>query len=159
MRRRFSVGTLQCVIVVVTGPSAAGKTTWCRRHHWDDVIPEYVPTGREPDDAGPVTRAAFWCQVKCSRWGAAVRREQVSGLAVCDDDPLKLHYVWSLVRLGLAAPQQWHQEVEANREAVAGKLLGLPTWCWCPFLRRTSCGGAGRRTPRVGVGTSNGMFG
>lgn len=111
--------------MVVTGPSAAGKTTWCRRHHPDDLIPEYAPTGQEPGDVDPAAQAAFWCEVNCSRWGAAVRREQASGLAVCDDDPLKLHYVWSLVRLGVADPQRWHQEVAANREAVARRRLGF----------------------------------
>jgi GTPase SAR1 family protein len=33
------------VIVVVTGPSAAGKTTWCRRHFPDRTVPDrYDPT-------------------------------------------------------------------------------------------------------------------
>jgi hypothetical protein len=94
-------------------------------HHRDDLIPEYAPVGHEPGDDDPVAEAAFWCEVNCARWGAALRREQTSGVAVCDDDPLKLHYVWSLVRLGLADQQRWHHEVAVNREAVGRRRLGF----------------------------------
>jgi len=113
------------VIVVVTGPSAAGKTTWCQRHHPRDTIPEYVPTGREPNDADPVVQANFWCEANCARWEAAVRRERVSDLAVCDDDPLKLHYGWSLARIGASDSRRWRHEVAANREAVARRRMGF----------------------------------
>jgi hypothetical protein len=113
------------VIVVVTGPSAAGKTTWCQRWHPGDLIPEYAPTGHEPRDDDPVVQAAFWCEVDCARWDQAVERERVSGLAVCDDDPLKLHYPWSLARVGLADPRLWRGHLAAHRDAVANGRLGL----------------------------------
>ncbi len=42
------------MIVVVTGPSASGKTTGCRRHAPAGMIPEYTPTGaRREDHARP----------------------------------------------------------------------------------------------------------
>jgi hypothetical protein len=113
------------VIVVVTGPSAAGKTTWCRRHYPGELIPEYAPTGMEPDDSDPAAQAGYWSDVNCRRWRQATRRERAVGLAVCDDDPMKLHYCWSLVRIGAASPRRWAHEVAANRAAVTEGRLGF----------------------------------
>ena len=42
-----------------------------------------------------------------------------------DDDPMKLHYGWSLMRIGAASPQRWAHEVEANRAAVTEGRLGF----------------------------------
>ncbi len=111
--------------MAVTGPSASGKTTWCRRHHLDDVVGEYSPTAAEPVDADMATQAAFWCEVSCRRWQEAADRERASGLAVCDDDPLKLHYSWSLVRVGEASRQLWIHEVAVHRAAIAAGRLGF----------------------------------
>src|SRR6478735_5328390 len=36
------------VIVAVEGPSAAGKSTWCRATS-EQFVAEYTPTGEEPD--------------------------------------------------------------------------------------------------------------
>ncbi|MEV6929313.1 hypothetical protein AB0M46_33150 [Dactylosporangium sp. NPDC051485] len=113
------------MIVAVTGPSAAGKTTWCRRHHAENLVAEYAPTGAEPNDGDLPAQAAFWCAVNCRRWQAVIERERASGLAVCDDDPLKLHYSWSLVRIGAASPELWASEVAANRAAIAAGRLGF----------------------------------
>jgi hypothetical protein len=84
-----------------------------------------VPTGREPDDADPIVQANFWCEVNCARWDAVVRRERESGLAVCDDDPVKLHYGWSLARIGASDSRRWRHEVTAHREAVARRRAGF----------------------------------
>jgi hypothetical protein len=113
------------LIAVVTGPSAAGKSTWCRVHHPGDTIEEYAPTGAEPGPDDPIAGAAYWCAASSARWAAAVDREAVSGLAVCDDDPLKLHYSWSLWQIGEAGRAQWAAEVAAHRAAVAGRRLGF----------------------------------
>jgi hypothetical protein len=118
-------GILRNVIVVVSGPSASGKTTWCREHHAGETIPECVLTGRVPGDDDPGAQAAFFRDVNCARWGAAFERERVSGLAVCDDDPMKLHYGWSLVRVGAADPQRWFRELALSREAVSLRRLGF----------------------------------
>jgi hypothetical protein len=37
---------------------------------------------------------------------AARAMERSSGIAVCDTDPLKLHYVWSLGQIGVASNAQ-----------------------------------------------------
>ncbi|WP_433218488.1 hypothetical protein ACQP00_12620 [Dactylosporangium sp. CS-047395] len=113
------------MIVAVTGPSAAGKTTWCREHHPTDTVPEYVPTGEALPGPDPAEQAAFWCAVNARRWSQALHRERASGLAVCDDDPLKLHYSWSLARIGELSRQHWQAEVDVHRRAVAESRLGF----------------------------------
>jgi hypothetical protein len=113
------------MIVVVTGPSAAGKTTWCRRHFPADTVPEYVPGSDELPGPDPGEQAMFWCEVNSRRWLRALHQEQSSGLAVCDDDPLKLHYSWSLARIGELSWRHWQAEVDVHRLAVAAGKLGF----------------------------------
>ncbi|MEU4561796.1 hypothetical protein AB0F72_25720 [Actinoplanes sp. NPDC023936] len=113
------------MIVVVTGPSAAGKTTWCRRHFPADTVPEHVPSPEDLPGPDPADQAAFWCEVSNRRWLRAERHERRSGLAVCDDDPLKLHYTWSLARIGALSWRHWQAEVDAHRGAVAAGRLGF----------------------------------
>lgn len=82
------IGDDDVMIVAVEGLSAAGKTTWCRRHAVDFVA-EYVPTGTEPDGTDLAAQAAYWVAINSQRWDNARRLEQQTGLAVCDSDPLK----------------------------------------------------------------------
>ncbi|GIE98114.1 hypothetical protein [Paractinoplanes rishiriensis] len=113
------------MIVVVTGPSAAGKTTWCQRLFPDDTVPECPPPPGQPSGIDPAETAAFWCEHDTRRWRHAVRREAAGGFAICDDDPMKLHYSWSMARLGALPPGHWRHEVDARREAMAAGRLGL----------------------------------
>lgn len=62
------------VIVAVEGPSAAGKTTWCRKQPWP-VVAEYVPTGGEPDGSDQDRQAAYWVEVNSGRWQQALELE------------------------------------------------------------------------------------
>ena len=112
------------VIVAVEGLSAAGKTTWCRRHAVDFVA-EYVPTGTEPDGTDLAAQAVYWVAVNSQRWDNARRLEQHTGLAVCDSDPLKLHYSWCLSRIGTAPPERFERELAQVRRAFAAGTLGL----------------------------------
>lgn len=113
------------MIVAVEGPSAAGKTTWCARHGGDAIVPEYVPTGREPDDADPDAQADYWAEVNMGRWAAARSVECATGVAVCDSDPLKLHYSWCLARIGAGSVQRWESELHAARRAFEADRLGF----------------------------------
>lgn len=81
------------MIVAVEGPSAAGKTTWCRTHA-AQFVPEYMPTGAGPDGSTPDVQADYWVKINSGRWAEAVELERSTGLAICDSDPLKLHYSW-----------------------------------------------------------------
>ena len=114
------------MIVVVEGISASGKTTWCRKHASGFTIPE---TGRR-DDAPNATlnaeaAARFWVEQGEHRWQAARVIERARGVAVCDTDPIKLHYIWSLRRIGAVAERAWQAEHIATRDAIVDGRIGF----------------------------------
>ncbi|WP_460418856.1 hypothetical protein [Pseudomonas sp. microsymbiont 2] len=114
------------MIVVVEGISASGKTTWCARHGGEHVIGENGRFDNVPERAtDPVGAARFWAQRNVDRWQAALAMESASALAVCDSDPLKLHYIWTLWRIGEAREQDWHAELHATRETIAQGRIGF----------------------------------
>jgi hypothetical protein len=61
----------------------------------------------------------------CGRWQQALAAAKSMGLAVCDTDPFKLHYTWSLWRLGAVEEAEWKLAAEANRAAFAQQRLGI----------------------------------
>lgn len=111
------------MIVVAEGPSAAGKTTWCRRHA-DRFVGEYSPTGDEPDASRPVERADFWVALNSRRWSGALDIER-AGIAICDGDPLKLHFSWTLARAGIGRVDDFEVERDAARRAISVGALGI----------------------------------
>jgi hypothetical protein len=112
------------VIVAVEGPSAAGKTTWCGQQPWPAVA-EYAPTGKEPDGTDEDQQAAYWVQVNCGRWRQALQLEKEHRVVLCDSDPLKLHYSWSLARVGAAPWSRFRHELRYVQEAFASAQLGF----------------------------------
>jgi hypothetical protein len=112
------------VIVVVEGPSGAGKTTWCRRHGGRfallEELPDHstVPTGLE-------ARARFWVERNVARWDQVLNREKRDGLVVVDVDPFKLHYVWTLWRTGQVPDLEWDLQREAARKAFSAGEYAL----------------------------------
>jgi hypothetical protein len=44
---------------------------------------------------------------------------------LCDTDPFKLHYAWSLWRAGHASASEWRAAREANRRMFAAGRLGM----------------------------------
>lgn len=116
------------MIVVVEGSSAAGKTTWVGRHCDPAiVVPETtsVEADRAPNESDPMEVARFWVMLNSHRWKEAQRLEQTHGVAVCDSDPFKLHYTWTLWRSGRVGDEVWTTALEANRQAFGSGLLGL----------------------------------
>jgi hypothetical protein len=117
------------VIVVVEGPSAAGKTTWIAQHcEPATVIAEATASvmAAAPDrHQQPQMAAEYWAALGASRWEQAQQIERACGIAVCDGDPFKLHYMWSLWRTGHATREDWNSELEANRRAFTNGRLGL----------------------------------
>jgi hypothetical protein len=114
------------VIIVVEGPSAAGKTTWIAAHSPPAAVIGEMPSGPAPDrDLDPDGAAAHWAALSAARWHAAHQAERATGTAVCDTDPLKLHYIWSLWRTGHAGTRQWHAELSATRQLFARHHLGI----------------------------------
>jgi hypothetical protein len=117
------------VIVVVEGPSASGKTTWIERHcDPATVVPETtrIEAGGAPNqEEQPEKVAVFWTALNSARWVQARSVEQALGVAVCDSDPFKLHYVWSLWRIGHVDREQWTTALEASRQSFDTGNLGL----------------------------------
>lgn len=112
------------VIIAVEGPSAAGKTTWCRQQRLP-VVEEYVPTGEEPDGTDNDQQAAYWVRVNSERWRQAIDLEKQHAIVLCDSDPLKLHYSWCLARIGAAPWSRFHHELRHVRTALAAGRLGF----------------------------------
>jgi hypothetical protein len=114
------------MIIVVEGPSAAGKSTWVAAHCEPATIVSEATSGPAPDRAiDPDGAAAHWAMISAARWHAASRAERQTGTAVCDSDPFKLHYVWSLWQTGHTGRRQWHAELSATRQLFAQHRLGI----------------------------------
>lgn len=113
------------MIVVVEGISAAGKTTWCRRQAGTFLVAETLPEDRHQQEVEGQGTAQYWTDWNKKRWQEATLGEREHGLVVCDTDPLKLHYCWGLWRIGERSQNQWLLQLEATREAIAAKSLGL----------------------------------
>ena len=112
------------MIVVVEGPSGAGKTTWCRTHGGKYALGESPP---DPATVPPEPQAAakFWVERNVARWQEVLDREARGGLVVVDTDPFKLHYVWSLWRTGQATELEWTLQRDAAGEAFAAGRYAL----------------------------------
>lgn len=112
------------MIIVVEGPSGAGKTTWSRAHGGRfallEALPDHSTVPGEPEAA-----ARFWVERNVARWQEVLRREQRDGLVVVDVDPFKLHYVWTLWRTGQVPEAEWDLQREASRKAFSAGEYAL----------------------------------
>lgn len=114
------------MIVVVEGPSAAGKTTWCRRHASEHLVPETAPGAFDLVPARPATALfSAWQSENERRWAEAQATERRTGVAVCEGDPLKLHYIWCLWQAGHAPESEWQYAVALARAGCASGRVGL----------------------------------
>ena len=114
------------MIVVVEGISASGKTSWCAKHAAGKIVPENGRLRGVPDRlSDPRGAADFWAERNVARWQGALAIETASSVAVCDTDPLKLHYTWSLWRIGAATEREWLLELTATRATFAKGLIGF----------------------------------
>jgi hypothetical protein len=112
------------MIIVVEGPSGAGKTTWCREHGGANALLESLPDhATVPTE--PHAAARFWVDRNVARWDEVLERERRDGLVIVDTDPFKLHYVWSLWRTGQATEFEWTLQRDAAREAFAADHYAL----------------------------------
>lgn len=122
------------MIVVVEGPSAAGKTTWVAEHYSQVAVWEYQKSGGEPNrETDAEEAAAFWGAANSDRWLQALAIESAHGMAVCDTDPLKLHYVWCLWQVGEASKSAWLAEASINRRKFDDGKLGFADLVICEF--------------------------
>ena len=75
--------------------------------------------------ASPEASAAFWSDHNAARWNLALAVEKANDPAICDTDPLKLHYAWGLWQIGEASEERWRHERAATRQAVVQRRLGF----------------------------------
>lgn len=112
------------MIVVVEGPSGAGKTTWCRTHGRSyallEELPDHATVPNEPE-----AQARFWVERNVARWRQVMERERRDSLVVVDTDPFKLHYVWTLWRTGQVPQQEWELQRDVSREAFSAGRYAL----------------------------------
>ncbi|ATA99609.1 hypothetical protein [Sinorhizobium meliloti] len=113
------------MIIVVEGISAAGKTTWCKSHGQSNLIPETFPADRKAQPLTGIETAQYWTDWNAKRWGDALQMEREKGRAICDTDPLKLHYSWCLCQIGALPKRQWELQLQATRTALQEKQLGF----------------------------------
>lgn len=114
------------LIIAVEGPSAAGKTTWCRRYAARHLVGETEAGAFASVLARPATALfAAWQTENERRWALAEAQESDSGMAVCDTDPLKLHYIWSLWQAGHAPESEWQYAAGLARVAFESGSLGI----------------------------------
>ena len=112
------------MIIVVEGPSGAGKTTWCRTHAAANALLEALPD-RSTVPTDPKAAAQFWVERNVARWQEVLTREARDGLVVVDTDPFKLHYLWTLVKTGHASDLDWTTHRDAARDAFASGRYAL----------------------------------
>jgi thymidylate kinase len=111
-------------VIVVEGPSGAGKTTWCRVHGGPHALLESIPDGSVvPTEEEAAAR--FWVDRNAARWAEVREREKRDGLVVVDTDPFKLHYTWSLYQTGQTTRRAWEIERDIAREAFALGRYGV----------------------------------
>jgi hypothetical protein len=134
------------------------RQQWCLRHFSAATIGE-APAARRGAEGplAPRERHAVWIEGNSRRWERALAIEQKVGVAVCDTDPFKLHYTWSLWRLGKVARDEWEQAAEVSRTAFAERRLGIADLIlvelrWPAELRRRS------ERDRVESGRRRGRF-
>lgn len=113
------------MIIVVEGISAAGKTTWCRFHAQQHLVAETFPADRKSQPERGSATARYWTNWNAKRWNDALLTEARTGHAVCDTDPLKLHYLWCLFQVGVAEEAQWELQLHATRQAILERKLGF----------------------------------
>ena len=114
------------MIVVIEGISAAGKSTYAKQFgeaHWVPEFPEQHPL---PADSEPAqVHAAYWIEHNVRRFQAALKAEAQHGFAICDTDPFKSHFDWSMARASFKPFDVFNAAMPIAREAFAQKRLGF----------------------------------
>jgi hypothetical protein len=142
------------MIIAIEGPSAVGKTTWCREHCPGRFVEEAAPDVSAPDlHSDPKHVAGFWVEFAIKRWQAALLIEREDGVAICDGSPLHLYYSWALWKSGALPETLFATETRLYRHAIERRDLGfanLVFWLDAPIaeLRRRASADTTRRRRR-----------
>jgi hypothetical protein len=142
------------MIVAIEGPSAAGKTTWCRSHFPHTCV-EAAPENIAAPDlfADPAEVGQFWVNHAVENWQRALAIEREHGIAFCDGDPFHLDYSWALWKSGALSSELFEVESELYRVAFEAKQIGFVDhvlWLEVPVeeLRRRASADDSRRRKR-----------
>ena len=141
-------------ILAIEGPSAAGKTTWCRKHFPSGFVEAASETLQAPDlFADPHEVAAFWVEHNIQRWQAALEVEKRDSVTICDSDPLKLYFSWALWKAGAQDRALFEIEAKLYRQAIEERRIGFTDcviWLEAPIdeLRRRAKADASRQRKR-----------
>ena len=128
------------MIVAIEGPSAAGKTTWCRNHYPIATLHETPYDLAAPDlfdDPAEVGR--FWVTHNVRHWQRALALEREHGIAFCDGDPFHLYFSWALWKAAALPGNLFEIERELYREAFERSRSDLPITCSGWKRRTKSC--------------------
>ncbi|WP_030687317.1 hypothetical protein [Streptomyces sp. NRRL B-1347] len=120
------------MIFVAEGPSAAGKSRYVSSLRTPGVVEE-LPGYLQPDSTASLEEVSrFWVCRNEERWAEAVQSETMQGIAVCDTDPLKLHYAWTLARAGLvSAADTYSCQLRWVRDSLRRRALGIADLVAC----------------------------
>ena len=114
------------MIIAVEGPSAVGKTTWCRAYCPDGFVGEAAENVDAPDlYASPTGVADFWVRFNIDRWLTAMRLERERGLAVCDGNPLGAAFSWAAWKAQHIPSTLFDRELSLYRQAIADRRIGF----------------------------------
>jgi hypothetical protein len=114
------------MIVTIEGPSAAGKTTWCRLHCPKGFVEGAQENISAPDlYSDPEEVAQFWVNFNIGRWHAALGIESERGIAVCDGDPFGLCFSWAVWKAGAIPGRLFEIEQPLYRRAIEERRLGF----------------------------------
>lgn len=114
------------MIVVAEGISAAGKTTFARQFGEGRFVPEIPVKGDLPGETANLDdHARFWTEHNVRKFQMALEIEHKHGFAICDTDPMKIHYSWCMERAGFHWPDKSAHARVFVREAIAAGRLGF----------------------------------
>ncbi|MEL6530314.1 MAG: hypothetical protein AAFQ27_10150 [Pseudomonadota bacterium] len=114
------------MIIVVEGISAAGKTTYARQFGDGRWVPEIpVKDDRPAADASLDDHAHFWAEHNVRKFQMALELEREHGIAICDTDPMKIHYSWCMERADFHWPDKFDTAVPVVRKAIQEHRLGF----------------------------------
>jgi len=90
--------------------------------------------------------AQFWTVINSKRGRTALHVDATTGIAICDTDPLKLHYDFCLLRIGEIRIDQMDADHRAARDAMSERRLGVGGQHELPAGGHQTCGTADRAT-------------
>jgi len=76
-------------------------------------------------DASAEIHARYWTAQNAMRFQAAMAQESAGGVALCDTDPLKLHYDWCMGRAGFGLIDRFSVSKPMVRDAILQEKLGF----------------------------------